>query len=109
MHLDTLYAAVASGLGVGALPSFIAAPAIRNGTLERALPDWYLLAHAIHAGFPTRKFMPARTRAFMDFLVEEFGGDADQDPWLRALDGDGLRGAPRVNGRLGFGLAQTPG
>jgi DNA-binding transcriptional LysR family regulator len=108
MHLDTVYAAVCSGIGVGALPSFLAVPAIRSGRLERALPGWYLLAHAIHAGLPTRKFMPARTRAFIDFLVQAFGGDAADDPWLRALDGSQAGPAPRVKGRLGFGLARTP-
>jgi hypothetical protein len=32
---------------------------------------------------PTRKHMPARTRAFVDFLVGVFGGE-DRDPWLAA-------------------------
>ncbi len=32
---------------------------------------------------PTRKHVPARTRAFVDFLVETFGGE-DRDPWLIA-------------------------
>jgi len=30
---------------------------------------------------PTRKHVPARTRAFVDFLVETFGGET-KDPWL---------------------------
>ena len=35
------------------------------------------------AAMPTRKYVPARTRAFLDFLVEIFGGE-DKDPgWLR--------------------------
>ena len=32
---------------------------------------------------PTRKHVPARTRAFIDFLVGVFGGE-DRDPWLAA-------------------------
>ncbi|MEP7302841.1 MAG: hypothetical protein ABI699_15110 [Caldimonas sp.] len=32
---------------------------------------------------PTRKHLPARTRAFIGFLVETFGGE-DRDPWLLA-------------------------
>jgi hypothetical protein len=32
---------------------------------------------------PTRKYVPARTRAFLDFLLEVFGGE-DKDPWLAA-------------------------
>ena len=32
---------------------------------------------------PSRKHVPTRTRAFIDFLVEIFGGE-DRDPWLAA-------------------------
>jgi len=32
---------------------------------------------------PTRKHVPARTRAFVDFLLQTFGGE-DRDPWLIA-------------------------
>ena len=37
----------------------------------------------VYAATPTRKHMPARTRAFIDFLVETFGGET-ADPWLKA-------------------------
>ena len=32
---------------------------------------------------PSRKHLPARTRVFLDFLIDLFGG-ADKDPWLIA-------------------------
>jgi hypothetical protein len=32
---------------------------------------------------PTRKHVPARTRVFVDFLVQTLGGKAE-DPWLSA-------------------------
>jgi len=35
----------------------------------------------LYAAMPTRKHVPARTRAFVDFLVETFGGET-KDPWL---------------------------
>ena len=35
----------------------------------------------LYAAMPTRKHVPARTRAFVDFLVQTFGGN-DEDPWL---------------------------
>jgi hypothetical protein len=37
----------------------------------------------LYAAMPTRKHVPARTRAFLDFLVQTFGGE-DHDPWLIA-------------------------
>jgi hypothetical protein len=30
---------------------------------------------------PTRKYLPARTRALLDFLLLKLGGEA-KDPWL---------------------------
>ena len=38
---------------------------------------------SLYAAMPTRKHVPARTRAFIDFLVNCFGGE-DRDPWLIA-------------------------
>jgi hypothetical protein len=32
---------------------------------------------------PTRRHLPARTRAFLDYLLSIFGG-TDSDPWLAA-------------------------
>lgn len=82
-HLDTTCAAVLAGMGVAGLPSFVVADALMRGSLVRLLPDWRIFAMTIHAGVPTRKHLPARTRAFMDFLVETFGG-GERDPWLDA-------------------------
>ena len=82
-HTDTLYAAALAGMGITGLPSFVAEEALLENALERVLPCWHLLSTTIYAAMPTRKHVPARTRAFIDFLVETFGGE-DRDPWLLA-------------------------
>ena len=82
-HIDTNYAAALAGMGITGLPSFVAADALLEHALERVLPQWHLMRVTIYAATPTRKHLPARTRAFIDFLVETFGGE-DADPWLRA-------------------------
>ena len=82
-HIDTNYAAALARMGVTGLPSFVAEDALLEGALERVLPQWHLLTVSVYAATPTRKHMPARTRAFIDFLVETFGGE-DADPWLKA-------------------------
>ena len=82
-HLDTLYAAALAGLGVVGLPSFVVEDALLEHALERVLPEWHLLTATVYAAMPTRKHVPARTRAFVDFLVRTFGG-RDEDPWLLA-------------------------
>ncbi|MBV8500700.1 MAG: LysR family transcriptional regulator [Paucibacter sp.] len=80
---DTNYAAALHGLGIAGLPSFMIEDALLEHGLERVLPAWYLRSMTIWAAMPTRKYVPARTRVFIDFLIEIFGG-ADRDPWLAA-------------------------
>lgn len=82
-HMDTNYAAALHGLGVAGLPSFMVEDALLEQALERVMPQWSLFSTTLWAGMPTRKYVPARTRAFLDFLVEIFGGE-DRDPWLVA-------------------------
>jgi len=65
------------------LPSFVVEEALRDGRLERVLPQWRGASLTLYAAMPTRKHVPARTRAFVDFLVSTFGG-ADSDPWMPA-------------------------
>ncbi|XHS79104.1 LysR family transcriptional regulator [Burkholderiaceae bacterium UC74_6] len=80
---DTNYAAALHGLGIAGLPSFMIEDALMEHGLERVLPAWHLRVHTIWAAMPTRKYVPARTRVFLDFLVEIFGGE-ERDPWLAA-------------------------
>ncbi|MEO6595248.1 MAG: LysR family transcriptional regulator [Planctomycetota bacterium] len=83
-HIDTLYAAARAGLGIAGLPSFVVHPALQDGTLERVLLDWHMAEAQIYVAMPTRKYVPARTRALWNFLLEAFGGEA-KDPWLARL------------------------
>ncbi|HLO95593.1 MAG TPA: substrate binding domain-containing protein, partial [Burkholderiaceae bacterium] len=82
-HNDTNYAAALHGLGIAALPSFMIEDALMEHALERVMPRWRLQSYDIWAAMPSRKFLPARTRVFLDFLVGVFGGQ-DHDPWLEA-------------------------
>ena len=82
-HIDTNYAAALAGLGIAGLPSFVVEDALIESALERVLPGWRLFSLTLWAAMPSRKHLPARTRAFLDFLVEIFGGE-DRDPWLAA-------------------------
>lgn len=82
-HIDICFAAARAGLGIAGLPSYVIGHALRQGELERVLPEWRLFDMALWAGLPSRRHLPARTRAFLDFLLETFGGE-DRDPWLAA-------------------------
>jgi len=94
-HTDTLYAAALHGLGIAGLPSFVADDALREHALERVLPQWHLFTVTLYAAMPTRKHVPARTRAFVDFLVQTFGGE-DRDPWLIAAGCETQRPAAAI-------------
>ncbi len=82
-HIDTMYAAALAGLGIAGLPSYVIEDALLEHALERVLPEWRLFDVTLWAGMPTRRHLPARTRAFLDFLLSIFGGE-DSDPWLSA-------------------------
>lgn len=82
-HVDTNYAAALQGLGIAGLPSMVVEDALVEHALERVLPAWRLFDLQIWAAVPSRKHLPVRTRALLDFLVEVFGGE-DRDPWLAA-------------------------
>ncbi len=82
-HIDTMYAAALAGLGIAGLPSYVIEDALLEHALERVLPQWRLFSVTLWAGMPTRRHLPARTRAFLDFLQKTFGGE-DRDPWLAA-------------------------
>ena len=82
-HTELLRAAALAGLGVAALPSYMLAPALHTQALERVLPQWHVDRLTVWATTPSRRHVPARTRAVLDFLRQAWGGE-DRDPWLAA-------------------------
>jgi DNA-binding transcriptional LysR family regulator len=80
-HTDTLHLAAVHGMGIAGIASFMAHDSLMNGELELVLPDWQIYTLRLYAAMPSRKYAPARTRAFIDFLVETFGGK-EFDPWF---------------------------
>lgn len=65
-------AAALSGLGFAMLPDFIAAPDVASGKLVSALDDRILAGTGIFAVYPHRRYLPAKVRVFVDFLVQWF-------------------------------------
>ena len=60
------------GLGVALLPMPFAFALIASGELVRLLPGWYSDAGPISLYYPSRRQLPAKTRVFVDFVVERF-------------------------------------
>jgi DNA-binding transcriptional LysR family regulator len=85
-HMDIALSATTAGLCISAMPSYAVAQAIAERRLERVLPGWHLFEISVFAAMPSRKYVPAKTRAFLDFLFEVFPDD-DSDPWLAGRAG----------------------
>ncbi|NDY90138.1 LysR family transcriptional regulator [Ideonella livida] len=70
-HVDTLLAAVLGGAGVGSAAREMAAPYLAEGRLQRVLAPWKVGQLSVYAALPSRKFMPLRTKAFLDHLSQQ--------------------------------------
>jgi DNA-binding transcriptional LysR family regulator len=71
--------AALAGHGVLRVTASFARAAIAAGTLKRLLPDHICEPLSVHALLPTRQFVPAKVRAFLDALEIHAHGSAAQD------------------------------
>jgi DNA-binding transcriptional LysR family regulator len=60
------------GLGVSLIALFDVLPDLERGDLIRLLPDWYADIGPLSLYYASRKLMPAKTRVFIDFVVDTF-------------------------------------
>jgi DNA-binding transcriptional LysR family regulator len=79
---ESLARAAQAGMGVCLLPSFVAAPAMRDGSLLRLLPGHRLRQRNIYAIYPSRRFLDAKIRTWVDFLKAELPALLEQDEAL---------------------------
>jgi len=56
------------GAGIGALPDRFAEADVRSRRLVRVLPEWCFPSVPAWAVMPTRRYLPAKTRAFLDHI-----------------------------------------
>lgn len=90
-------AAVCEGVTLGVIPSFLL-PADHRKRLEPLLLEWSLGHRGIYAVYPHRRFVPAKVRAFVDFLRAALG-DGTIDPWWPAAIP--VPGSRRIRARAG--------
>jgi DNA-binding transcriptional LysR family regulator len=67
---DVLRDLALGGIGILALPTFLVKDDIASGRLVQLLPDWSLGEFNLYAVYLSRKFLPAKIRVFIDFIVE---------------------------------------
>lgn len=88
---DAFRRALLQGVGLGAMPSFLAQREMQSGRIEPVLLDWSLPEFQVFAVYPHRRFVSPKLRLFMDALRAEFG-DGTNDPWWPAQYGGSVGG-----------------
>ena len=67
--------ALRAGFGLSLIPRSYVQEDLEKGLLQTALEDWSTADTNLYAIYPSRRFLAPKLRVFLDFLVEEFGGD----------------------------------
>lgn len=68
---DAMVKATQEGMGISLLPFFSAHPALQDGSLVRVLPDYRLRERSIFALYPSRRFLDAKVRTWVECLRVE--------------------------------------
>ena len=69
-HTDTLIRACVDGAGIGSQSIDLVATLLNNGQLQRVLSPWITGRNTLYVALPSRKFIPARTSVFLEFVTE---------------------------------------
>ena len=70
-HSDTLMRATLDGVGISVNPLHLVANYLHDGQLRRVVAPWITGRYTLYAALPSRKFVPARARVFMEFVIEQ--------------------------------------
>lgn len=66
---------IKNDMGLAILPDWIVREELRSGKLKRVLPDWTVAGSnfdtAIWLVYPSRAYVPAKTTAFLDYLLSK--------------------------------------
>jgi DNA-binding transcriptional LysR family regulator len=71
---DLLAAAAVAGVGIAYEPEFILGPDLKAGRLVPILTSYSAPPGPIYAVYPSRRYLSAKVRAFVDFLAQRFAG-----------------------------------
>ncbi len=73
-HLAPAVEACAAGMGFGTFFSYQVLPHVAQGRLRLVLEDFEPPPRPVSVIYPNARLLPARTRAFIDWMKAEFGG-----------------------------------
>lgn len=72
-NLSAVLAAARGGLGIAALPRYVAGDSLDSGQVVEVLKGFSLPEQEINAVFPSPKLVPGKVQAFVAFLQGRFG------------------------------------
>ncbi|MDO9361047.1 MAG: LysR family transcriptional regulator [Polaromonas sp.] len=72
-NLSAVLAAARNGLGIAAMPRYVAADSLASGHVVEVLSDHSLPEQEIHAVFPSPKLVSGKVQAFVAYLQGRFG------------------------------------
>ena len=81
---EVLRTAALAGNGIANLPTFLVGPDIAAGKLAQVLPDNPPPELGIYALYAPNRYLAAKTRVFIDFLVARFGEEPAWDAFRLA-------------------------
>jgi DNA-binding transcriptional LysR family regulator len=79
-NLSALLAAARGGMGVAALPWYVAHESVKAGAVQPVLTEWNLPSQEIHAVYPSPRRIPAKVSGFIDWLQGQIGESWWRDP-----------------------------
>jgi len=68
---DAMHDLVLSGVGIGLLPDWVVTNALKRGTIEALLDDYYPRPLPVNIVYPQTRFLSQRARSFIDFTIAE--------------------------------------
>lgn len=79
---DVVFRAALAGIGIARLPYYMAKRKFESGELIHVMPEYAPPSTDIVVMFADRRNLPPKTRAFVDFLVQQFRGAQDYQMML---------------------------
>jgi DNA-binding transcriptional LysR family regulator len=66
-------------MGIGGLPLYSAIGGLRSGNIVRVLPEYRSHVMNIYALYPSRQYLDAKIRTWVDFLRDELPATLEAD------------------------------
>ncbi|MBY4770541.1 LysR family transcriptional regulator [Burkholderia ambifaria] len=76
---EALAVAVREGMGIGGLPLYSAIGGLRSGNIVRVMPEYRSHVMNIYALYPSRQYLDAKIRTWVDFLRDELPATLEAD------------------------------